>query len=78
MNEGMNVRKILSAVGVVCCGRPWEGDVGRTRCKERVVGCVILSECGEKFLRAPLSVEILYSFNTECVKFRRRFGRIYE
>ena len=30
----MNVRKILSAVGVVCCGLQWEGDIGRTRCKE--------------------------------------------
>jgi hypothetical protein len=34
MNERMNVRKILPAVRVVCCGLPWEEGIGRTRCKE--------------------------------------------
>jgi hypothetical protein len=62
MNEGMNVRKILSAVGVVCCGLPWEGDVGRKRCKERVVGCVIYSECGGEILEGSFERRNLILF----------------
>jgi len=65
MNEGMNVRKILSAVGVVCCGLPWEGDIGWTRCKEcsRKSGraCHLEQRWG-KFLRFPLSIEVLILF----------------